>query len=162
MAGALASAMSKLIKMNPRSTLCLQQATDLSDQMRKNLEDTVALSCNRLHATLHRDLLIFQNPNSPTAICDYTGGMHLCQGILAALVRPNKTGLGRKVDVCLYDSMIHTQLQEAAYWSKYKQVLNWAAMPLAIHAEAKDGPIVMIGAFMPNPLQGYVRCIRNR
>ena len=49
--------------------------------------------------------------------------------------------------------MIHTQLQEAAYWSKYKQVLNWAAMPLAIHSEAKDGPIVMIGAFMPNPLK---------
>ena len=89
----------------------------------------------------------------PTAVCDYTGGMHLCQGILAALVGRNKTGLGRKVDVCLYDSMFHTQLQEVAYWSKYKQVLNWAAMPLAIHAEAKDGPIVVIGAFMPNPLQ---------
>ena len=89
----------------------------------------------------------------PTALCDYTGGMHLCQGIMAALIGRDKTGLGRKVDVCLYDSMIHTQLQEAAYWSKYKQVLNWAAMPLAIHAEAKDGPIVVIGAFMPNPLQ---------
>ena len=89
----------------------------------------------------------------PTAVCDYTGGMHLCQGIMAALIGREKTGLGRKVDVCLYDSMIHTQLQEAAYWSKYKQVLNWAAMPLAIHSEAKDGPIVMIGAFMPNPLQ---------
>ena len=89
----------------------------------------------------------------PTAICDYTGGMHLCQGIMAALIGREKTGLGRKVDVCLYDSMIHTQCQEAAYWDKYKQVLNWAAMPLAGHYEAKDGPIVVIGAFMPNPLQ---------
>ena len=89
----------------------------------------------------------------PTAICDYTTGMHLCQGIMAALIGRDKTGLGRKVEVSLYDSMIATQLQEAAYWSKYKQVLNWAAMPLAGHFEAKDGPIVVIGAFMPNPLK---------
>ena len=89
----------------------------------------------------------------PTALCDYTGGMHLCQGIMAALIGRDKTGLGRKVEVCLYDSMIAMQTQEAAYWNKYKQVLNWAAMPLAGHFEAKDGPIVVIGAFMPNPLK---------
>jgi formyl-CoA transferase len=89
----------------------------------------------------------------PTALCDYTGGMHLCQGIMAALIGRDKTGSGRKVEVCLYDSMIAMQLQEAAYWNKYQQVLNWAAMPLAGHFETKDGPIAVIGAFMPNPLK---------
>jgi formyl-CoA transferase len=89
----------------------------------------------------------------PTALCDYTGGMHLCQGIMAALIGRDKTGSGRKVEVCLYDSMIAMQLQEAAYWNKYQEVLNWAAMPLAGHFETKDGPIVVIGAFMPNPLR---------
>lgn len=89
----------------------------------------------------------------PTALCDYTGGMHLCQGILAALIGREKTGFGRKVEVCLYDSMLAMQTQEAAYWNKYQEVLNWAAMPLAGHFETKDGPIVVIGAFMPNPLK---------
>ncbi|MCT7943322.1 MULTISPECIES: CaiB/BaiF CoA transferase family protein [Shewanella] len=89
----------------------------------------------------------------PTALCDYTGAMHLCQGIMAALIGRGKTGKGRKVEVCLYDSMLSMQMQEAAYWSKYKQVLNWAAMPLAGHFMATDGPIVVIGAFMPNPLK---------
>ena len=49
--------------------------------------------------------------------------------------------------------MIAMQMQEAAYWNKYQKVLNWAAMPLAGHFETKDGPIVVIGAFMPNPLK---------
>ncbi len=95
----------------------------------------------------------------PTALCDYTAGMHLCQGIMAALIGRDKTGSGRKVEVSLYDSMIAMQLQEAAYWSKYHEVLNWAAMPLAGHFETKDGPIVVIGAFKPNPLQGICKAL---
>jgi formyl-CoA transferase len=89
----------------------------------------------------------------PTALCDYTTGMHLCQGVMAALIGRDKTGVGQKVEVSLYDSMIAMQLQEAAYWNKYHEVLNWAAMPLAGHFETKDGAIVVIGAFRPNPLK---------
>ena len=89
----------------------------------------------------------------PTTLCDYTGGMHLCQGVMAALIGREKTGSGRKVEVSLYDSMIAMQTQEAAYWNKYHKVLNWAAMPLAGHFQTKDGPIVVIGAFRPNPLK---------
>ena len=95
----------------------------------------------------------------PTALCDYTAGMHLCQGIMAALIGRDKTGSGRKVEVSLYDSMIAMQLQEAAYWSKYHEVLNWAAMPLAGHFETKDGPIVVVGAFKPNPLQDICKAL---
>jgi len=78
---------------------------------------------------------------------------------MAALIGRDKTGSGRKVEVSLYDSMIAMQLQEAAYWSKYHEVLNWAAMPLAGHFETKDGPIVVIGAFKPNPLQGICKAL---
>lgn len=89
----------------------------------------------------------------PTTLCDYSAGMHLVQGVLAALLGREKTGLGQKVDVSLYDSMIAMQMQEAAQWSKHREVLNWAAMPLTGVFETTDGALVVVGAFKANPLQ---------
>lgn len=89
----------------------------------------------------------------PTTLCDYTAGMHLVQGILAALLMRDKTGRGQKVSVSLYDSMIAMQMQEAAQWDKHRDVLNWAAMPLTGVFEATDGALVIVGAFKANPLR---------
>ena len=89
----------------------------------------------------------------PTTLCDYTAGMHLVQGILAALLMREKTGVGQKVGVSLYDSMIAMQMQEAAQWSKHREVLNWAAMPLTGVFDTTDGAIVLVGAFKANPLR---------
>jgi formyl-CoA transferase len=89
----------------------------------------------------------------PTTLCDYTAGMHLVQGILAALFARETTGEGQKVSVSLYDSMIAMQMQEAAQWNKHKTVLNWAAMPLTGVFETTDGSLVVVGAFKVNPLQ---------
>lgn len=89
----------------------------------------------------------------PTTLCDYSAGMHLVQGILAALLMRDKTGHGQKVEVSLYDSMIAMQMQEAAQWSKHREVLNWAAMPLTGVFDTADGAIVIVGAFKANPLQ---------
>ncbi|WP_299471962.1 CoA transferase [uncultured Roseibium sp.] len=89
----------------------------------------------------------------PTTLCDYSAGMHLVQGVLAALLMRDKTGRGQKVEVSLYDSMIAMQMQEAAQWSKHKEVLNWAAMPLTGVFDARDGALVIVGAFKANPLQ---------
>lgn len=89
----------------------------------------------------------------PTTLCDYSAGMHLVQGIMAALLMREKTGLGQKVGVSLYDSMIAMQMQEAAQWSKHREVLNWAAMPLTGVFDTQDGAIVIVGAFKVNPLQ---------
>ncbi|GHF39520.1 CaiB/BaiF CoA transferase family protein [Seohaeicola zhoushanensis] len=89
----------------------------------------------------------------PTTLCDYSAGMHLVQGILAALLMREKTGVGQKVGVSLYDSMIAMQMQEAAQWSKHREVLNWAAMPLTGVFDTTDGAIVIVGAFKANPLQ---------
>ncbi len=89
----------------------------------------------------------------PTTLCDYSAGMHLVQGIMAALLMREKTGRGQKVEVSLYDSMIAMQMQEAAQWSHHKEVLNWAAMPLTGVFETTDGAIVIVGAFKANPLQ---------
>lgn len=88
----------------------------------------------------------------PTTLCDYTAGMHLVQGILAALLGREKTGRGQKVGVSLYDSMIAMQMQEAAQWSKHREVLNWAAMPLTGVFDTTDGALVVVGAFKQNPL----------
>jgi formyl-CoA transferase len=89
----------------------------------------------------------------PTTLCDYTAGMHLVQGVLAALLAREKTGRGQKVAVSLYDSMIAMQMQEAAQWSKHREVLNWAAMPLTGVFETTDGSLVVVGAFKVNPLR---------
>jgi len=89
----------------------------------------------------------------PTTLCDYSAGMHLVQGVLAALLAREKSGVGQKVSVSLYDSMIAMQMQEAAQWSKHKEVLNWAAMPLTGVFDTTDGAVVVVGAFKVNPLQ---------
>lgn len=89
----------------------------------------------------------------PTTLCDYTAGMHLVQGILAALLAREKSGLGQKVGVSLYDSMLAMQMQEAAQWSRHGEVLNWAAMPLTGVFDTSDGAVVVVGAFKQNPLR---------
>ena len=89
----------------------------------------------------------------PTTLCDYTAGMHLVQGVLAALLQRERTGRGQKVQVSLYDSMIAMQMQEAAQWNAHREVLNWAAMPLTGLFETSDGALVIVGAFKANPLQ---------
>ena len=46
------------------------------------------------------------------SIADLTAGMHLCQGILAALVRRGVTGRGGRVDVSLFESAIDLQFEQ--------------------------------------------------
>ena len=89
----------------------------------------------------------------PTALADYSAGMHLVQAILLALLQREKTGEGQLVAVSLYSSMIAMQMQEAAMWMMRRADLNWAAMPLSGVFETSDGAIVMVGAFKENPLR---------
>ncbi|MHA1565931.1 MAG: CaiB/BaiF CoA transferase family protein [Alphaproteobacteria bacterium] len=88
-----------------------------------------------------------------TAMCDYSAGMHLVQGILVALLGREKTGRGQQVEVSLYDSMIAMQMQEASTQMMRDVELNWAAMPLSGVFETTDGALVLVGAFKKNPLQ---------
>lgn len=96
----------------------------------------------------------------PTTLCDYSAGMHLVQGVLAALLSRERTGKGQKVSVSLYDSMIAMQMQEAAQWSKHREVLNWAAMPLTGVFNTSDGALVVVGAFKANPLQDICNALQ--
>ena len=89
----------------------------------------------------------------PTALADYSAGMHLVQGVLFALLQRGKTGKGQQVSVSLYDSMLAMQMQEAAMWMMRGRDLNWAAMPLTGVFETTDGAIVLVGAFKPNPMR---------
>ena len=89
----------------------------------------------------------------PTALADYSAGMHLVQGILLALLQREKTGEGQQVAVSLYNSMLAMQMQEAAMWMMRGRELNWAAMPLSGVFETTDGAVVMVGAFKENPLR---------
>lgn len=87
-----------------------------------------------------------------TALCDYSAGMHLVQGILLALLQREKTGEGQQVSVSLYNSMLAMQMQEAAALMMRERDLNWGAFPLTGVFETTDRPIVMVGAFKQNPL----------
>lgn len=89
----------------------------------------------------------------PTALCDYTAGMHLVQAVLAALIGVAKTGEGQRIEVSLYDSMIAMQMQEATCHMHSGKEINWAEMPLTGVFETVDGALVMVGAFKANPLQ---------
>jgi len=89
----------------------------------------------------------------PTALADYTAGMHLVQAILLALFQREKTGKGQAVSVSLFESMLAMQVQEAAMLLQRDANLNWAAFPLTGVFETTDGAIVLVGAFKANPLK---------
>ncbi|WP_262703059.1 MULTISPECIES: CaiB/BaiF CoA transferase family protein [Streptomyces] len=89
----------------------------------------------------------------PTSLCDYTTGMHMVQGILLALLHRERTGEGQKVEIAMYDSILHMQMQEAATRMNRGAEINWAAMPLTGAYQTTDGAVVMVGAFKRNPLR---------
>lgn len=89
----------------------------------------------------------------PTALADYTAGMHMVQGILLALLQREKTGEGQKIAVSLYNSMLAMQMQEAAMVMMEDSEVNWAAMPLSGAFDTQTGPLVLVGAFKANPLR---------
>jgi crotonobetainyl-CoA:carnitine CoA-transferase CaiB-like acyl-CoA transferase len=95
----------------------------------------------------------------PTALADYSAGMHMVQGILLALLQRHRTGVGQKVAVSLYNSMLAMQMQEAAMIMMADSEVNWAAMPLSGTFHASDGPLVMVGAFKANPLQDICKAL---
>ncbi|MDE0307992.1 MAG: CoA transferase [Albidovulum sp.] len=95
----------------------------------------------------------------PTALADYSAGMHLVQGILLALLHREKTGEGQLVSVSLFNSMLAMQMQEAAMRLMRDKDLNWAAMPLTGVFATKDGAIVMVGAFKENPLREICKAL---
>jgi len=89
----------------------------------------------------------------PTALADYTAGMHMVQGILFALLQRERTGEGQKVSVSLYNSMLAMQMQEAAMVMMEDSEVNWAAMPLSGVFHTQNGALVLVGAFKANPLR---------
>lgn len=95
----------------------------------------------------------------PTALADYTSGMHLTQAILLALLHREKTGQGQIVSVSLFESMLNMQIQEAAMWLQRGRDLNWAAFPLTGVFSTLDGALVLVGAFKTNPLQDICRAL---
>ncbi len=89
----------------------------------------------------------------PTALADYSAGMHLVQGILLALLQRERTGKGQVVSVSLYDSMLAMQMQEASMWLMRERDFSWGAMPFTGAFATTDGAIVIVGAFKANPLR---------
>ncbi|MGR4869922.1 CaiB/BaiF CoA transferase family protein [Variovorax sp. LARHSF232] len=89
----------------------------------------------------------------PTALADYTAGMHMVQGILMALLQRERSGEGQKISVSLYNSMLAMQMQEAAMVMMEDSEVNWAAMPLSGVFHTQNGALVLVGAFKTHPLR---------
>ena len=89
----------------------------------------------------------------PTALADYTAGMHMVQGILMALLQRERSGEGQKISVSLYNSMLAMQMQEAAMIMMEDSEVNWAAMPLSGVFQTQSGALVLVGAFKTHPLR---------
>lgn len=89
----------------------------------------------------------------PTALADYTAGMHMVQGILMALLQRERSGEGQKISVSLYNSMLAMQMQEAAMVMMEDSEVNWAAMPLSGVFHTQNGALVLVGAFKAHPLR---------
>jgi crotonobetainyl-CoA:carnitine CoA-transferase CaiB-like acyl-CoA transferase len=96
----------------------------------------------------------------PTALADYSAGMHMVQGILLALLHRERTGEGQKVNVSLYNSMLAMQMQEAAMIMMADSEVNWAAMPLSGVFDTQDGALVLVGAFKANPLRDICNALQ--
>ncbi|GAB3557650.1 CaiB/BaiF CoA transferase family protein [Spelaeicoccus albus] len=88
----------------------------------------------------------------PTTLCDYTTGMHLFQGILLALRSRDVTGIGQKVEVTMYDSMLHMQMQEASMQLNRGFEVNWGRMPLTGVFPTTDSAVCIVGGFTADPL----------
>lgn len=89
----------------------------------------------------------------PTTLCDYTTGMHMFQGVMLALLARQNTGEGQQVEVTMYNSMLHMQMQEVCMQLNRGYEINWATMPLSGVFETADGAVCMVGAFKENPLR---------
>lgn len=87
-----------------------------------------------------------------TTLADYSAGMHLVQGVLLALLARERTGVGQRVEVSLYDAMLSMQMQEATHQLMRGSELNWAAIPHTGTFETSDGALVLVGAFRENPV----------
>jgi formyl-CoA transferase len=94
-----------------------------------------------------------------TTFGDYTAGMHLVQAILLALLQRAQTGRGQAVSVSLFESLLALQMQEAAMWLQRRRDLNWGGFPLTGVFPTRDGAVVLVGAFKPNPLQDICRAL---
>lgn len=110
--------------------------------------------------------LMFRRPTddvplhvNPTGLCDYTSGSHLVQGILLALFHRERTGEGQRVEVRMYDSMLHTQMQEACTLLNRGFEINWGAMPLTGVFATSDGALCLVGGFHPRPLEALTAAL---
>lgn len=95
----------------------------------------------------------------PTTICDYITGMHLMQGILLALLARERTGAAQRVDISMYDSMLHLQMQEATMQMTRGYEINWSAMPLTGVFATKDAAVCMVGGFKTDGLSRISRAL---
>lgn len=88
----------------------------------------------------------------PTALGDFTAGMILAQGVLLALYQRERTGQGACLHVCLLDTLLALQQQEATQWMLRRRPVNWITQNLIDIFRTADGAVTLVGVFRPNPL----------
>jgi crotonobetainyl-CoA:carnitine CoA-transferase CaiB-like acyl-CoA transferase len=95
----------------------------------------------------------------PTALGDFTAGMILAQGVFLALYHRERTGHGQSLHVCLLDTLLAMQQQEATQWMLREKPVNWITQNLIDIFRTSDGAVTLVGVFRPNPLQLVCRAL---
>ncbi len=117
-----------------------------------------------LSGVMHRRPDFTRRPQiSATTTADYITGMHLVQGVLMALLTRQHTGVGQRVEVSLYDSMLAAQIQEATYdqmRDANAAPLNWSAMPHTGVFATADGDLVIMGGFADHPVRTICQALQ--
>lgn len=114
-------------------------------------QDMLAQTVSGLaRAVGNRELASYLNP---TAQVDYASGMGLVQGILAALLERERSGLGQEVSVNLLDTAVAMQMLEAAAHTMYAHTLNWVTQWYAGTFPTTDGVVTVLGLFRDNAVR---------
>jgi crotonobetainyl-CoA:carnitine CoA-transferase CaiB-like acyl-CoA transferase len=94
-----------------------------------------------------------------TPVTDFASGMILVQGILLALLERQKSGLGQKVSISLFDSAVAMQGLEIASMLNHDAETNWFESGPNFLAQTSDGWVVVLGFYRENPLQLMCRAL---
>ena len=95
--------------------------------------------------------------NAPSI--DFASGMILAQGVLAALLARERTGVGQRVGVSLLDTAIAIQSLEAASQLMYGVETRWIGKGLNFVFQTRDGWLTVLGFFRENPLSLMCRAL---
>ncbi len=142
----------QVVKINPRLVYAVATGYGETGPLAKMAGQDLLIQAVSGITTKHSG-----SKESPTLLdvpfVDFASGMLLVQGILFALLERQKSGLGQKVSVSLFDTAIAMQSLEIASTLNYDVETSWFNSCLNFIARTSDGWVLVLGFYRDNPLK---------